>query len=412
MALVALLFAHHTVMGATEPFASIPVAGLSVIERQVRLARNLGVGRVLVLTERMPPLLAAALTRLGGEITVVRDSALLGQSLSDDDQVLVIEEGLLPDPEAAMDFLAGVRTDALAVSVGEPSYAQAERLDATSFWAGIAVYRAPLVRAVSADLGEWDLQSTLLRSAAGEGAPRVTLVDAAPPLSVRDDRDAARAAAVLLESTASPGPTWSSRHVQPIIERFGLRLLLTTRATGGLLWLIAGSSGLLAGLALAAGWLWVGLLLALATPPLAGIAARLVHVRLERCRRPLFDRAMTWFIEPAWYVGLGASLTRGGFGAGLALAALLVAFRWAASRERLLLAAVAGDRPRPASRLERRLDLFGAAPDTLPWLLLIFALVGAWEWGLAAAALAGVLTFFGLQSILLRALRERAADTD
>ena len=402
MALVGLLFAHHTMVGAAEPFAAIMIAGLSSLERQVRLVRSMGAERIFVVAERMPPLLSAALARLNGEVTVLRDPALLGSSLGDDDRVLVLEEGLLLDDDVAAHFVEQVKSVALAVAVGEPPYPQAERLDANSFWAGIAVYEARFVRAVAADLGDWDLQSTLLRFAAGEGLPRVTFGEGA--ISVRNDEDAGRAVARLTAAAERPRRSWLSSRLHQRIERAALRWLLPTRANGAMLWAAALAAGVLAIAAFANGWLWAGLLLALLTEPLAGTGETLSAIKLEAARRQPFDRAVALLIEPGWYLGLAIHFMASGSGGAWAVAALIIAFRVAADRQQRLLGALAGVPAVPSDRREQRLELFGAAPDTMPWLLLPFAIVGTWQAGFVALAAYAVATFFLSQSSAFRRL--------
>jgi len=407
MALVALLFAHHTTVGATEPFAALHVAGMSAIERQARLVRDLGAERVVVFAERMPPGLAAALSQVGTDATTVRDAAQLSRSIDDGDRVLVVEEGLLPDLEAVEALVEAARPTALAVSVGEPPYPQAERLDAASFWAGIAVYGGSLVRAVAADLGEWDLQSTLLRSAIGESIPRVLLDDPAALQTVRDDRDAERVAARLIAATARPRWGWPSRYLYPMIERVALPALLTTRATGVLFTTMAFAAAVLAIPAFATGWLWSGLLLAIATEPLAGVGDRLAQLKLERSLREPLDRAVEAFIEPAWYAGLALALGARGAPGAWALAATAVAFRFAARRERGFYELFVGEPLDPSDGRERRLWTLAAAPETLLWLLVLFALMGSWTAGLVAIAASSAATFFLFQATVFRRLRAR-----
>src|SRR3546814_11107051 len=48
-----------------------------------------------------------------------------------------------------------------------------ERIDAASRWAGVALVPGALVREVSRRFGDWDLQSTVLRSAVHAGARRL-----------------------------------------------------------------------------------------------------------------------------------------------------------------------------------------------------------------------------------------------
>lgn len=407
MALVALLFAHHAASGSAEPRAAIDVGGLSVLERQALLVRRLGAERLLVIAERMPPGLAAALTRLRDVVEVVRDPASLATRIGDNDRVLTIEEGLIPD-EAMVAALVDARSAALTVKPGEPPYPGAERLDSRSFWAGVALYDGRLVRAVAADLGEWDLQSTLLRSAAGEGIAQVEASDgdAAAWRFVADPLAALPAEQQLAEDAASKPHSWPSRYLYWPIQRLAVRAALPTRLTGQWLTIGAATLGVLAGLSFAGGWLAVGLALAIVAPVVAGIGAWLGRVRLE-APQDWVDPAFDYAIEPLWSLGLAYHLAGAGLGVGAwALAAAVIAFRIAGLREQRLLARLDADAPEPGGR--PWLDLLAAGRETLPWALLPFGLAGAWGLGLAALAAYAGASFFALQSRLFARVTEIA----
>lgn len=387
MGLVALLFAHHGIVGEAEPFAAAEVAGLTLLERQVRLVRSLGAERVFVLAERMPPRLATALSRTNA--TVLRDAALIGNKLESGDRVLVLEEGLLIDEAAARLFVEHADRLMLAVGDGEPPYPQAERLDSATFWAGLAVYPSRLVVNVAADLGEWDLQSTLLRAAVAEGAGRLAL-DAAL-VSIRDGRDAQAAAKALSDATATAGEDWPSRWLYPPVERIALKALLTRRIAAHWLTIGALAAAGLAVLTVALAWPAAGLILMLLSDPLLSIGDRLARVRLEPPAGASAIRLLDQFMEPAWYLALGASLAGADTGP-FVWAAAVVAFRRAADRQRPLDRGLGGG----------RLVLFGASRRTMLWALLPFAIFGAWVWGLAALAVYAAASFFRLQSRALR----------
>jgi 1L-myo-inositol 1-phosphate cytidylyltransferase / CDP-L-myo-inositol myo-inositolphosphotransferase len=408
MALVALLFAHHAMAGSTEPRAVIAVAGLTTLERQAVLARRLGAKRLFVVAERMPPGLAAALDRLQELVEVIRDPAALAATIADGDRVLTLEEGLIVDETDAR-RLVEVGGSALAVKTGEPPYDGAERLDSASFWAGLAVYDGRLVRAVAADLGEWDLQSTLLRSATGEGTAKVEPVVGGLPASWRFIAESGAAGAIdeqLIADGAPVSASWPSRHLYPPIGRLAVRAALPTRVTGLALALTAAMVGVLAAFAFAIGWPSVGLGLAIIAPPVADIGAWLGRVRLEPAQ-PWVESAFDYAIEPGWYLGLAAYLAVEGLGIGAwAFASTLIAFRLAGIRQQRMLARL-GSSTAEAKR-GRWLELLAAGRDTLPWALLPFALAGAWGAGLVTLAIYGAASFFVWQSQLFARVTEIA----
>lgn len=399
MALVALLFAHHAAAGAAEPRAAMTVAGLPVLERQVMLVKAVGAARIFVMAERMPPGLAAALSRVRDLVEVVRDPASLAASIADGDRVLTLEEGLITG-ETLVRTLVDIGAPVLAVSHGDPPYDGAERLDSNSFWTGLAVYDGRLVRTVVTDLGEWDLQSTLLRSAVGEGAQRLDMLGAGGPDALLAVADMTRIAATderLINEGEPPRRGWPSRYLYRPLERFALRSVLPTRVDGRSLVIASAAAGAAAALAFASGWPAAGLLIAVVAPLLATTGAWLGKVRLEVPATwidPAFDHA----IEPAWYLGLAAWLARTESGLGAwALAGALIGFRQAMLRQQHFMRTISIEED---GQLRRWL----AGRDTLIWALVPFALFGAWAAGLAALAIYAAASFFLLQSRLFASI--------
>ena len=77
MALAALIAAYHESGEPGHLRATLPLAGRTVIERQVRLAAAAGAAPVIVFVERMPASLTAAIERLrrdGIAVHVVRSA--------------------------------------------------------------------------------------------------------------------------------------------------------------------------------------------------------------------------------------------------------------------------------------------------------------------------------------------------
>lgn len=412
MALVALLFAHHVASGGAEPLAATEVAGLSVLERQALLARRLGAERVFVIAERMPPGLAAALLRVRDLVEVVRDPAVLGRDLTEDDRVLTLEEGLVVDPDAAAALLEDAPGTLLAVNAGEPPYPTAERLDSNSFWAGLAIYDGRLVRSVAADLGEWDLQSTLLRAATGEGVPQVEVFAPTSPAVWRlaDTDEAATAIGeALLGGGREPRWSWPARFLHAPAERWLLGWALPTRISGPALVAAGIGLGAIAAVAFALGWLWPGLALALLAPPVADTGLWLARARLAPAPAWL-DPAFDYGIEPAWYLGLAAFLAGTSLGVGAwVLAAAIIAFRLAADAQRRFFRRFRDEPLEATGVAETRLARASAARETVPWALLPFAAAGAWDVGFIVLGLYAAASFFGWQARLFARLQGTGA---
>jgi hypothetical protein len=401
MALVGLLFAHHGAAGSPEPMASLDVAGLSSVERQVHYVRDAGATRIFVVAERMPPALAAALARLADDVRIVRDAAALAAALRDEDRLLVIEEGLVAEGRVAGLMIESGQAPLLAVWQGSSRLAHAERLDSASFWAGLAIYDGRTVRAVAADLGDWDLQSTLLRTAVGIGAARFDVAAADPEaagrwLHVRSDADAGAASRSLVERTGGEPRDAVERYVHRPLEDWAVPLLLSRHVTSRQLLaatLVAGGGAVAA---FATGWTWTGLILGLLSAPLSGATTRLARIRIEDLPYPDLRWRYEAGIEYAWHLALALHFVRSGTGGAWAVAALIVLFAFAADLQRSFFRSLHGgslDEAEPDAR--RRWPL--ASRNTRMWALLPFALFGAWYAGFTAVAVYSAASFFVVQ---------------
>jgi hypothetical protein len=409
MSLQALLFAHHVAPGSSEPLAAIDVAGLSVLERQVVLARRLGARRIFVLAERMPPGLAAALHHIGDSVQVVRGAAAIADELADGDLVLTLQEGLVADETPATALIGETAAPLVAVSLAEPAYAAAERLDSDSFWAGFAIYEGAMVRRVAAGIGEWDLQSTLLRTAAGTGAPRVELrVDAPAWRFVGEAGSGTALSEQLINETRPRRYGWPSRFLFALVEPRAVAALLPTRITGRLLAIGGVLLGLLAALLFATGWPWPGLMLAILAPQVSDVGGQLARLRLEPAE-DWIDALFDWFVEPAWYLGLAAWLADQGYGlGGWSFAAAAVAFRFAMNRQSGFYRRLKGV---DLELAEPRVAALAAGRDTTPWLLIVAGLGSFWLAGLGAVAIFAAGSFFLLQARLFARLADPAGTT-
>ena len=94
-----------------------------------------------------------------------------------------------------------------------------ERIDAAARWGGMLLIDGARLRRTAAMLGEWDLESTLLRRAVQDGAARIGAYEEGDaPLR---DRETAAALAPLDRAIAgaarAPARDWPARFLFPLI---------------------------------------------------------------------------------------------------------------------------------------------------------------------------------------------------
>ena len=402
MSFAALICAYHDGEPAGQGLRStLQLAGRTLLERQARLAAAAGAHPIVVVVDRQPAALGAALERLradGIAITVARNAGEAAFAIPAEAPLLFMADGLVADESHVTRVLNAGGSVILTI----PDFGaddRFERIDGQSRWAGLALLDGALLRQTAAILHDWDLQSTFLRRAVQSGVRQFSVAGAAA-----DDRltiahrpeDLAHAEARIVEGAAFEGRDWVSRFLLAPLEYAATRLLMPSPAAPEWLYgAAAGMSVLAFGLFLQ-GWFIPGFLLMLAATPLDGIAERLARLRMREAGAfRQWRRALPWSAGAA-LLGLGYALTGPrGWGC-IVLALATIAF----------LAALNGEAR--GRIVEGR--LFMAERKGLTWLLLPFAVTGLWITGLSAMALYAAGSFFWAQRNVHRPVPKRDED--
>lgn len=379
--LAGLIIATAEIDGETGLCAELPVAGQALIEHQARLIASAGADHIVVLVERLPAALLAAIDRLkrdGLTVDIARSVEDAADRIHPDERLILVADSLVTD-RATIDLMAGQSGVAVLVVPDTPENARWERIDANARWGGLAMLDGALLRRTAAMLGDWDLQSTLLRRAVQGGAVYVDAPSGKMPalLAIVDDRDAATAADAELATRAAHVATGWPDHVlfMPIAR---LAAPYAMRAMVVPAWFRAGAVGLtLAGAAaFALGWLWPGIVALLLAGPVDSVGR---HIAALSWRSPAEGRRwdhMRLAVSGAAVLLLGWHLAGDGGGWGCwALAIVLIAAMAAIADHRRLFG-------EPPDRPE-----WLAEPDGLIWLFLPFAIGGVPAIGMGAMAL-------------------------
>ncbi|MGI4880242.1 MAG: hypothetical protein ACRYG4_22460 [Janthinobacterium lividum] len=389
--------------------APLLVGGLSVLERQARQARRAGARRIVV----VGPLAWGA---AAADTMTVADPAGLARLLSDDVGVLLFAEGVVLDDRIVRAVAAAAPA---GVALWPASAARGtERVDAVMSAAGIARYRGAMVREVAARLGDWDLHSTLLRTALLEPATQRIDVSLLPlhvparrrdvPLTwaLPDSTDTAQAATDTLLAAAETGCLdWPARTLYRPVEDAAVRLLLPTPVTPDMIAAAEAAVALAAVIAFAAGWLWAGLVLVLVFGLFDGTRGKLTRIRGDVSRIGVPARVLGEVAEYGWYAAIAAHFSTVSGNAGpWAVAALLAGFALASRRQAAFFRRFTGGRLDDAGSFERRFRTVDARRNTLFWTWLPFAVAGAWSTGFGVLALYAVATFFVMQWCFFRRL--------
>lgn len=281
MPLAGLILGSDDAAGLADALpALLTVAGQSLIEYQVRVARHCGAGHIVVLVDQMPSALVAAFDRLradGIDIDIARDAGDAADRIHPDETLLVMASGAVASRDIVASIAAADRPILLTVAdtVGHQAL---ERIDAQSRWAGIALLDGKLLRATSAMLGDWTLGPTLLRTAVQAGAAHQSVTEGGHVAQLRDQVCADVFSNRLATAVRPDANGWFTRYITNPIARRATPLLLARKVPLDLVIILPpvllGSALLLA----MTGWLNAALCAFILSGILAAIAAIMTSI--------------------------------------------------------------------------------------------------------------------------------------
>ena len=372
-----------------------PLAGRTLVEYQARCAAAAGAAPIVVLVERVPPALAAAFERLRAEGVAaipVSDGIEAASRFEPGMPILQLADGIAP-AMALVQRVVEADERAVATVPDDQAHELFERIDNERRWAGLALVDANTLSSTSAMLGDWDLQSTLLRRTIQAGALFIPAADGVTPFLVHSGAEPQAFDRHLIQASRRIRRDWPSRYLLPVPEEFATERLMGTPVRPA--WLIAAALILMLGAAVAfvLGWPLLAMAALLLASPLDLIAERLAILRLRPLPAGLLTRHLLWPAGGLALLALGWFEARHGTGWGAAVLALgAAAFAEAARRE--------------AAGLDLPGDtwLFGLRPAI--FLLVPFALGGWWTAALAVLAAYAAGSFFLVQNRVHRAARD------
>ena len=233
--------------------ALLPLAGQTLIEYQARCLAALGAAPLLVLVERVPVALNDAFERLRGEgiaVVAVSDGGRGREPLRGGHRRHPARRRHRPRHERRRAARRGSDGEAAILTVpDDDEHDGFERIDASHRWAGLARLPAALVGATAAMIGDWDLQSTLLRRAVQSGARLVPAAsgEGAGPFLADGEAMAGFERRLLLASRGARSD-WVSRFILPLVEEVATERLMETRLRPE--WLVRAALALTLGAAL------------------------------------------------------------------------------------------------------------------------------------------------------------------
>jgi hypothetical protein len=266
-----------------------------------------------------------------------------------------------------------------------------ELIDARARWGGLLLLDGALLRSTAAMLGDWDLQSTLLRRAVQTGSRFVE----APPgaLALLDRRSAIAMVEDELgrEAIEKPRGLIDRFFFLPAARALARPAMRAMLAPSWFDWAAIGLT-LIGTLGFIAGWRWPGYAALLIAGPVDAVGQRIAALAW----RPTSSGQWRIIATAVSILALGWRIFADGEGWGALTLALTVVGLWIAVTDHHRFIGKPAKRP-----------LWLANLDDLIWLLLPFALFGAWRIGLGVIALDLFATLLMTQRLTARKGNER-----
>lgn len=369
--------------------ALLPLAGRTLIEYQARCLASAGASPLVVLVERIPVALNEAFERLRGEgiiVVPVSDGNEAASRFEAGSQLLLLADGVAPDMG---DLNSLIEEEAAILTVPDDEiHAGFERIDGNHRWAGLARVDANILGATAAMLGDWDLQSTLLRRAIQAGARLVpsTTGEGRGPFLATDEQSMTDYERRLLVASRTAREDAVSRYLLPIVEEVATEKLMETSLRPAWLVNVALAMTIAAAFCFTRGWHAAAVALLIMSTPLDLVAQRLATLRLKPLSNLMLSRRLLWPAAGLALLALGWFEARHGSGWGAVVAAL------------------GGASFAEAGRIEGRgLNVRGAEwhfnRRTAIWLAMPFAIGGWWSLYLGLVAFYAATSFFLLQHL-------------
>jgi hypothetical protein len=268
--------------------ATLPFAGVTLIEYQARLLIAAGAAQVIIVVARLTPELLGAIARIaqrGVVVDTVRSAVEASEKLHPLSRLLVLADGLITTEDTIALVLRDAGHDALVVLPEAEAEAGLERVGGQMAWAGVARLDPRRVAEVAALPRDYDLQSTLLRLAAQARAAHILLPadakKAGHGIVHRAEALDARGRAVVAR-LVSGRRSWFDRYILAPLARFALPRLVERSVSAHVAGGVGAGLGLLGLVLIVSGLPSFGLLIAIAGTLGLGLGETLAGLRDEQ----------------------------------------------------------------------------------------------------------------------------------
>ncbi len=161
------------------PIALLPLFGGTLLDLQIRAAHRFGCEKFIFLCPVTHGALLQkidAMKQQGLDAEYVRSPSDLVQYATDEDHIIYIADGILPNAEI-VEQLSGAPQELLLTVLHGDEYQEFERIDLNQRWLGIVSLNTSRLSALIDIPDDWEVGSALLRTAVQADCPRAIISD-------------------------------------------------------------------------------------------------------------------------------------------------------------------------------------------------------------------------------------------
>jgi len=415
------------------PRAFLKVGGISLLERQLRMLKRLGIEDVTLVAGEFLSAVENAKFRRGPEkikILNLPDMKPEGH-FPKGEKVLVLEAGVLIDERIMKAVLAKKSRRAIAVYPEKTviygkgyglklKTAKGEKL----FASAATVLGEDIIKAFATrGFQETPLPNLLKTGLAMAASPFVDisklptyLADRRRDLEIMwrpvgKQSETGKATRAQIATAQKGCLDWPARWIHPFFENLTVELISPFPITPNHITLITMIVGFYITHLFWTGQMLLGLILALIIGVLDGVDGKLARTKMEQTKLGEFEHIADKIVEYSWYIGIAIFLA-GVEGNALpwALAVLTILFAAAEVVQGEFFRRLTGKQLDDAGKFERTARIFTARRNTIIWGLIPFALMDQWLLGFWAVAIFTAFTFFLAQVRFFIRVREYGSE--
>jgi len=418
----------------SQPRAFLKAGGITLLARQLRQLKRLGVGTVRLVTKDFRAELERVKFKASPEtIDILSPKDIAASPWITDEKVLVLEEGVLIDERIMKAVIADSKKSKRCVAVFPAEtviYGKGHGLklkgggqELLFASAAVVLGKDVLAAANYVDFGQDSLKA-LLKEAIGAGKAALKDVSKMPTYlpdrrreveimwrPVVDKSETGKATRALIATAQKGVLDWPARWVHPPFENFLVEQICPTPISPNFITLVTFVLGAWVTWLFATGDMLMALGGALVIGVLDGVDGKLARTKMMQTRLGELEHIADKIVEYAWYFGIAWYLSANvGNALPWALSFIVVAFAWAEVVQGEFFRRLTGKQLDDAGNFERKFRIIGARRNTQIWVLIPFALTNEWLLGFGFVAIYAAVTFFVAQARFIIRVREYGSE--